>query len=122
MTTAPTGLWYDTITRCFTLDEPSEAIQIVAPGSVVPPRYLALYGRLSVDGVMAADVAESGYHPETATEPDVETATAPASPETATEPSPGLVVVGGGWYELPNGERVRGRDEAEVALAGLRDA
>lgn len=27
--------------------------------------------------------------------------------------------VGGGWYELSNGERVQGRDEAEAAEAAL---
>lgn len=32
---------------------------------------------------------------------------------------PRLTVVGGGWYELPNGERVRGREKAVEALAAL---
>lgn len=26
--------------------------------------------------------------------------------------------VGGGWYELPNGERIQGKEEAEKALRG----
>lgn len=30
-----------------------------------------------------------------------------------------LKPLGGGWYELPNGERIRGREDAEAALAAL---
>lgn len=26
--------------------------------------------------------------------------------------------IGGGWYELPNGERVKGKDEAYTAMGG----
>jgi hypothetical protein len=26
--------------------------------------------------------------------------------------------IGGGWYELPNGERVKGKDEAYAAMGG----
>lgn len=31
----------------------------------------------------------------------------------------GLNHVGAGWYELPNGERVRGKEAAQEALAAL---
>ncbi|MDZ7732207.1 MAG: hypothetical protein U5R31_03065 [Acidimicrobiia bacterium] len=31
----------------------------------------------------------------------------------------GLTPLGGGWYELPDGERVRGREAAEAALAEI---
>lgn len=54
---------------------------------------------------------------------------------TAGEPDPGesesdpgesggvgeVTHVGGGWFELPNGDRIRGREEAEAALAGLTE-
>ena len=37
-------------------------------------------------------------------------------------PDRGVITsVGGGWYVLPNGDRVRGRDAAEQALAALRN-
>ena len=32
---------------------------------------------------------------------------------------PQVVHVGGGWYELPNGERVQGKEDALAALAEL---
>lgn len=31
----------------------------------------------------------------------------------------GIKHTGGGWYELPNGEKVQGKEEAEEALAAL---
>jgi hypothetical protein len=33
------------------------------------------------------------------------------------DPGPELVNVGGGYYELPDGERVKGKEKAEKALA-----
>ena len=41
-------------------------------------------------------------------------------PEPSEEPE--LKHVGGGYYELPNGERVRGKDAALAALRGESDA
>ena len=38
--------------------------------------------------------------------------------ETATMPDPEPKHVGGGYYELPNGERVKGKEAAEEALKG----
>lgn len=32
------------------------------------------------------------------------------------EPQPQIIELGGGWYELPNGEKVRGRANAEAQL------
>lgn len=40
--------------------------------------------------------------------------------EATTEPPADIKRVGGGWYELPNGERVRGKPEALAALRLLR--
>ena len=34
--------------------------------------------------------------------------------------SGGLQHTGGGWYQLPNGERVRGKDKAQAALDELQ--
>ena len=47
----------------------------------------------------------------------------PADPESELDPAE-LVPLGGGWYELPNGERIQGRDaalETLKALKALRD-
>lgn len=45
-----------------------------------------------------------------------EVASRAGSPEHATLPA-GLKALRGGWYELPNGEKVHGREAAEEALA-----
>ena len=34
---------------------------------------------------------------------------------------PEIEHVGGGWYELPNGEKVQGKEAALAALAALED-
>jgi hypothetical protein len=41
---------------------------------------------------------------------------APVTVETEPDPGPELVNVGGGYYELPDGERVKGKEKAEKAL------
>ncbi|MCB1250391.1 MAG: hypothetical protein KDB36_13330 [Acidimicrobiales bacterium] len=47
-------------------------------------------------------------------------AAAPAAPAEPTPDADGLINRGNGWYDLPNGERVRGRDNALAAVAALR--
>lgn len=37
------------------------------------------------------------------------------------EPNEGIKHVGGGWYLLPNGEKVQGKDEALAELAKIGD-
>lgn len=39
---------------------------------------------------------------------------------TPTEDSDEIKHVGGGYYELPNGDKVKGKDEASAALAALK--
>ncbi len=46
-------------------------------------------------------------------EPTIETEETPAE-----TPAPELRHVGGGWYELPSGERVKGKEEAIAAMNG----
>jgi hypothetical protein len=41
------------------------------------------------------------------------------APEERAEPVADLKSLGGGWYELPNSERVRGKEEATEALKNL---
>lgn len=77
-----------------------------------------------------APVVEVVPAPETGTDPAVETdvlideaTTEPAVEETplpdaTTEPA-GLVALGSGWYELPDGTKVQGKAKAEAALAAL---
>lgn len=36
------------------------------------------------------------------------------------EDPPGLMHVGGGWYELPGGERVQGKEAALAALEAVK--
>lgn len=40
----------------------------------------------------------------------------------AEEVEDGLIKLGGGYYELPNGEKVRGKEKALEALAALNEA
>lgn len=64
-----------------------------------------------------AEVKDAGAAPDASTEvagPDTEPT--PEAAKTDVEPTDGLVHRGGGWYELPNGERVHGREAAEAAL------
>lgn len=42
-------------------------------------------------------------------------------PEKAVMPGLKPKHIGGGWYELPNGEKVRGKEEAEEAMERLGD-
>lgn len=39
-----------------------------------------------------------------------------AAPSNRARDAPAIKSVGGGWYELPSGERVRGREAAEARL------
>lgn len=39
--------------------------------------------------------------------------------EQPTDENTGIKHTGGGWYELPNGEKVKGKEEAENALKEL---
>jgi hypothetical protein len=41
--------------------------------------------------------------------------------EDKTEDENGVKHVGGGYYELPNGEKIKGKQEALVALAKMKD-
>jgi len=43
----------------------------------------------------------------------------PPEGDTKEESDKGIKHTGGGWYELPNGEKIQGKEEAEAALAEL---
>lgn len=52
---------------------------------------------------------------------DAEARDAAQGADEASERVEAAVHVGGGYYELPNGERVQGKDEADARLAQLQD-
>lgn len=86
-----------------------------------PQLYVRDLGVRFVDGVFETDDAKVAERLRNAPLPltwDGEL-TAPEPAAEATEE--GLIVVGGGYYELPNGERVRGREAALEALAALEE-
>lgn len=58
---------------------------------------------------------EAELEPEPEPEPEVE------SVEESTELDVAQYHTGGGWYELPNGEKVQGKDNAIAALEDLTD-
>ena len=78
--------------------------QIIQPGGVliVPAELYDIYKNADVLGEEIIETAMVA--------PEVETATKPASKIPKH--------VGGGWYELPDGERVQGKENALKALGG----
>lgn len=115
-----TGIWQDLQTGRLVDARPSEGIQLTAPGEPISYRVAAIVERVGIGGSLTVTDAD----PQEAA--DVETATLDGPPESAVEPdavgdattkADEIRHVGGGWYELPNGERVHGKDAAEAAVA-----
>ena len=63
--------------------------------------------------------AEEDLDRATAPTPPLEAATAPPAPEAAAQRLEGPRHVGRGWYELPNGRKVRGHAKAQEVWRGL---
>lgn len=72
--------------------------------------------RIFISGGKAKEVEDRGPVGPTETQvvrpPEVQE----GSPQEVSEDRGGLEYLGGGWYELPDGRRVRGKDQAEKML------
>lgn len=95
--------------------ERSRWLNLTRTGEAIPEERVAVVDETPAElpEEEPADVVDEPTEDDTAEEPDSEDEAVADEAESAPTPKGEVTALGGGWYELSNGERVQGKQNAE---------